>query len=141
MNSRGSGAVPCAMIPILQRLQDKARALKCEITALWFALRDARTPWLPRLIGALVVAYAVSPIDLIPDFIPVFGLLDDVILLPLGIALTIKLIPAAVMADARARAVDAARLPASRAAVAVILCVWLAAAWLLYRWLRVRWLT
>ena len=68
-------------------LKEKARALKRETTALWFALRDPRTPWAARVAGALVVAYALSPIDLIPDFIPVLGLLDDLILLPLAIVL------------------------------------------------------
>lgn len=119
---------------MLQNLKDKARALKRETAALWFALRDARTPWRARLVGALVVAYALSPIDLIPDFIPVLGLLDDLILLPLGIALCLQLIPPPVMEEARRRADAADRRPASLAAAAVIVCVWLLALWLGYRW-------
>ena len=106
-------------------LKEKARALKRETTALWFALRDPRTPWAARVAGALVVAYALSPIDLIPDFIPVLGLLDDLILLPLGIALCIRLIPAAVFEDARRRAIDAERQPANRIAAVVIVLIWI----------------
>ena len=106
-------------------LKEKARALKRETTALWFALRDPRTPWAARLVGALVVAYALSPIDLIPDFIPVLGLLDDLILLPLGIALCIRLIPANVFEDARRRAIDAERQPANRIAAVVIVLIWI----------------
>ena len=122
----------------LSQLKDKARALKRETTALWFALRDPRTPWAARVVGAVVVAYALSPIDLIPDFIPVLGLLDDLILLPLGIALCIRMIPAEVYAEARRKAADAERRPASLVVGAAIVVVWLAVAaacgmWLLRR--------
>ena len=110
---------------LLTDLKDKARALKREITALWFALRDPRTPWPARVAGALVVAYALSPIDLIPDFIPVLGLLDDLILLPLGIALCMRLIPADVFEDARRRAIDAERQPANQIAAVVIVLIWI----------------
>ena len=113
------------MSSLLIRLKDKARALKRETTALWFALRDPRTPWAARIVGALVVAYALSPIDLIPDFIPVLGLLDDLILLPLGIALCIRLIPVDVFDDARRRAIDAERQPANRIAAVVIVLIWI----------------
>ena len=113
------------MPELLAALKDKARALKRETTALWFALRDPRTPWAARFAGALVVAYALSPIDLIPDFIPVLGLLDDLILLPLGIALCIRLIPADVFEDARRRAIDAERQPANRIAAVVIVLIWI----------------
>lgn len=81
-----------------------ARALKREVVSIYLAIRDPRTSWHARVVGALVVAYAFSPIDLIPDFIPVFGFLDDALLLPMGIWLTLRLIPPAVLADARARA-------------------------------------
>ena len=106
-------------------LKEKARALKRETTALCFALRDPRTPWPARVVGAMVVAYALSPIDLIPDFIPVLGLLDDLILLPLAIALCIRLIPADVFEDARRRAIDAERQPANRIAAVVIVLIWI----------------
>ena len=117
-------------------LKEKARALKRETTVLWFALRDPRTPWAARVVGALVVAYALSPIDLIPDFIPVLGLLDDLILLPLGIALCIRLIPADVFEDARRRAIDAEHQPANRIAAVVIVLIWigLAAACGIWAW-------
>lgn len=113
------------MPTLLIQLKDKARALKRETTALWFALRDPRTPWPARMVGAMVVAYALSPIDLIPDFIPVLGLLDDLILLPLGIALCVRLIPADVFEDARRRAIDAERRPANRIAAVVIVLIWI----------------
>ena len=106
-------------------LKEKARALKRETTALWFALRDPRTPWPARVVGAMVVAYALSPIDLIPDFIPVLGLLDDLILLPLGIALCIRLIPADVFEDARRRAIDAELRSVNQIAAAVIVLIWI----------------
>ena len=86
---------------MLDSWKARAKALKTEIHALVIASRDARTPWTAKVCVALVVAYALSPIDLIPDFIPVVGYLDDLILLPLGIALAIRLIPAEVMDDAQ----------------------------------------
>ena len=86
------------------RLRDWARRLKGETLALYLAARDRRTPWYARLLVAGIVAYALSPIDLIPDFIPVLGYLDDVLLIPLGIAIALRLIPAEVMAEARERA-------------------------------------
>ncbi len=86
------------------RLRTWARAVKRDGVALWFALRDPRTPWGARALAAFVVAYALSPIDLVPDFIPVLGYLDDVILLPGLIWLTVRLIPLPVMAECRAQA-------------------------------------
>lgn len=111
----------------LARWRGRARALKREVFALYLAVRDPRCPWYARLFAGLVVAYAFSPIDLIPDFIPILGYVDDVILVPLGIALALKLIPAAVMADSRAAAgrVLAAGKPVNRAAAAVIVAIWL----------------
>jgi uncharacterized membrane protein YkvA (DUF1232 family) len=86
------------------RLKEQARRLKLELRALWLAYADPRTPWLARLLVICIVAYAISPIDLIPDPIPIIGHLDDLILVPLGIALAIRLIPESVMADCRQRA-------------------------------------
>ena len=86
---------------MLDKLKQRARQLKRETIALYFAFRDKRTPWYAKILAALVLAYAFSPIDLIPDFIPVLGYLDDLILIPAGIALTLKLIPPEVMDDAR----------------------------------------
>mgnify|MGYP005839554319 CR=1 FL=1 len=82
-------------------LREHARVLRGEILALWAAYRDPRTPWYARVIAGLVVAYALSPIDLIPDFVPLLGYLDDLLLVPLGIALSLRLIPAEVMRDAK----------------------------------------
>lgn len=108
-----------------------AQKLEGEALALYFAVRDPRTPWYAKLIAGAVVAYALSPIDLIPDFIPVLGYLDDAILVPLGIALAIRLIPAEVLAAARARAAAVAERPRNRTATAVIVLLWIAAALLL----------
>ncbi len=78
---------------MLEKIKEKAKAIKLEIKVLYLAYKDKDTPWYAKVVAAMVVAYAVSPIDLIPDFIPVLGYLDDLLLLPLGIALAIKLIP------------------------------------------------
>lgn len=104
-----------------------ARQLKSLIAALVIACRDPRTPWLARVVALCVVGYAFSPIDLIPDPIPVLGYLDDLILLPLGIALAVKLIPDDVWAEARALASSAewADRPVNRIAAGVIVAVWL----------------
>src|SRR2546430_13523376 len=98
----------------LQTLKTRARELKRETYVLHLPVRDPRTPGYARAIAAAVVAYALSPIDLIPDFIPVIGYLDDLIVVPLGIALALKLVPANVMADCRSQALAAERLPMSR---------------------------
>jgi uncharacterized membrane protein YkvA (DUF1232 family) len=113
----------------VRKLRDWARRLKAETLALYLAARDPRTPWYARLLVAGIVAYALSPIDLIPDFVPVLGLLDELVLLPLGIALALRLIPDQVMAEARARAQAelAGARPRSRAAAAVIVAIWVAA--------------
>lgn len=114
------------MSRFIEYLKARARALKRETHALYFAARDPRTPWLAKLVIAIVVAYALSPIDLIPDFIPILGYLDDILLLPLGIYFALKLIPAAVLADARHAAHQASfNLSASRAAAVVIILLWM----------------
>ena len=104
---------------------------------MYLACRDPRTPWYAKVFAGGVVAYALSPIDLIPDFIPVLGYLDDLILVPLGIAIAVKMIPAAVLVDCRIRAQAASERPTNRKAAAVIVALWLAAAalliWLAYR--------
>ena len=89
---------------LLPKLKERASRLKRELHALWLAYSDPRTPWLARLLVVCIIAYALSPIDLIPDPIPIIGHLDDLILLPLGIALAIRMIPDSVMADCRERA-------------------------------------
>jgi uncharacterized membrane protein YkvA (DUF1232 family) len=105
--------------------RQRARQLKRETYALYLAYRDPRVPWYAKLLAACVVAYAFSPIDLIPDFIPVLGYLDDLVLIPLGIALSLKLIPPQVMAECRRRAAAAEGKPTSRAAAAVIVAIWI----------------
>lgn len=117
-------------------LKQHARRLKAETYALYLAARDPRTPWYAKLLVTVIVAYAFSPVDLIPDFIPVLGYLDDLVLVPLGIALALRLIPDAVMADCRARARDAIAggKPVSRAAGAVIVAIWLGLAALAVAW-------
>ena len=110
---------------MLARLRSRARRLKQELHALALAYQDPRVPWYARLVTICVVAYAFSPIDLIPDPIPVLGYLDDLILVPLGIALAVRLIPPAVMAECRASAAAAARRPVSWVAAGVIIAVWL----------------
>ena len=86
---------------MLEKLKSRARALKNEAYAIYLAAKDPRTPWYAKALIYFVVAHTFSPIDLIPDFIPILGLLDDIIITPLGIALAIRLIPAGVLADAR----------------------------------------
>ena len=88
---------------LLTELKQRARHLKAETFALYLAARDPRTPWYAKLLVAGIVAYAVSPVDLIPDFVPVLGYLDDLILIPVGIALAIRLVPDSVLADCRGR--------------------------------------
>src|SRR5260221_1904792 len=111
----------------MARWRQVARQLKTETLALYYCIRDPRTPWYARLAGALVVAYAISPLDLIPDFVPVLGYVDDLILVPLGLWLTLKLIPPQVMADNRVRAAAAESRPVSWIAGAAIILVWAAA--------------
>jgi uncharacterized membrane protein YkvA (DUF1232 family) len=89
---------------LLPKLKERASRLKRELHALWLAYCDPRTPWLARVLIVCIIAYALSPIDLIPDPIPIIGHLDDLILLPLGITLAIRMIPDSVMADCRERA-------------------------------------
>ena len=119
---------------MLSWLRDWARALKRQTLTLYYATRDPRTPWYAKVVAGLIVAYAISPIDLIPDFIPVLGYLDEVILLPLALSLAIRLIPEAVLADARVRAERAAERPTSRAAAVVIIALWILIATLLGMW-------
>jgi uncharacterized membrane protein YkvA (DUF1232 family) len=113
---------------MIARLRQWARALKREISALALAYADPRTPWYARIVAACVVAYALSPLDLIPDVIPVLGLLDDLLLLPLGIALAIRLIPPAVLAESRAKAASAPPLTPNRLVATLVIILWLIAA-------------
>lgn len=119
-------------------LKERARAITREVHAVYLAARDARTPWVAKALALGIAAYALSPIDLIPDFVPVLGLLDDLVIVPLGIFLVLKLIPADVMAECRAAAAQAAERPVSWAAAGVIVLVWVVSvalvAWWVWRW-------
>lgn len=125
-------------MPILDRLRTWARSIKREGIALWFAARDPRTPLLPKLLCGFVVAYALSPIDLIPDFIPVLGYVDDVLLLPGLMWLAVRLMPAELMAENRLRADEWIQQgkdkPRSVIGAVVIVVVWLAVAAGLWYW-------
>src|ERR1700676_879880 len=124
---------------MLQRLRDWARGIKRDVHALYLAARDPRVPWYAKAVAIAVAAYALSPIDLIPDFIPVVGYLDDLIIVPLGIALVVRMIPPHVMAEHRALADAAQHRPVSRVAAMVIVAVWILtlalAAWVVIRML------
>jgi uncharacterized membrane protein YkvA (DUF1232 family) len=102
-----------------------ARLVRRDAHALYFAARDPRVPWYAKTVAIAVAAYALSPIDLIPDFIPVVGYLDDLIIIPLGIALVVRMIPPHVMAEHRALADATQHRPVSRAAAIVIVAVWI----------------
>ena len=116
---------------MLQQAKAWARHVKRDVLAVWIAAGDPRTPWYAKVIAAGIAAYALSPIDLIPDFIPVLGYLDDLILLPLGILLVVRLIPSDLMAEFREKAAAVRSRPASRAGLAAIIALWLIAAGLL----------
>ena len=108
------------------RLRRWARNIKRDVQALYLSARDPRVPWYARLVAVCVVAYAFSPIDLIPDPIPVLGYLDDLILVPLGIALAVRLIPPTVLAECRARAAaPGGYRPTNWVAAGVIIAIWL----------------
>lgn len=109
---------------MLTQIKSWARGLKRDVVALWLAARSPRTPMAAKLVAGAVAAYALSPIDLIPDFIPVLGYLDDLVIVPLGIALAVRLIPAALMVEFRAEAVAVAK-PVNRAMAVAIVVVWL----------------
>jgi len=114
----------------------RAQQLKSELYALYLAYKDPRLPWYARVIAALVIGYAFSPIDLIPDPIPILGYLDDIILVPLGIWLAIKLIPTDVMNESRIQAKKelAISKPVNQVAAVVIVIIWLVLAGVLLIW-------
>ena len=112
----------------LARLKQWAKIIKRDVYALWLAARDPRTPWLAKLLALSVAAYALSPIDLIPDFIPVIGYLDDVVLVPLGVLLVIQLIPPELMEEFRAAAALAEQRPVSYITACVFVSIWVASA-------------
>ena len=115
-------------------LKAHAKSLKRQTLVVYFAARDPRTPALVRLLAVAVAAYALSPIDLIPDFIPVLGYLDDLILIPMGLALVVRLMPADVMQAAHARAQAAVDRPTSYLAASFIVIVWAVVLTVVGRW-------
>jgi uncharacterized membrane protein YkvA (DUF1232 family) len=123
-------------MPSLAGFKQRARELKLETFALYLAARHAQTPWYAKLVVAGIVAYALSPIDLIPDFVPILGYLDDLVLIPVGIAFAMRLIPPSVMIECRARAneVMANAKPTSRVVASLIIVIWLALGGLCILW-------
>jgi uncharacterized membrane protein YkvA (DUF1232 family) len=130
-------------MPLVAKLKQRARRLKTETFALYLVARHPGTPWYAKLFVAGIVAYAFSPIDLIPDFVPVLGYLDDLILIPMGITLAIRMVPPSVLAECRARAqeVMSQDKPVNRIAGAVIVVIWIALAALLAVWAYERMMT
>lgn len=110
---------------VVGRLRGWARGIKRDVHALYLSARDPRVPWYAKAVAIAVAAYALSPIDLIPDFIPVLGYLDDLILVPIGIVIAVRLIPPEVLAEHRAAASDAIALPRNRTAALVIVAIWI----------------
>lgn len=130
------------MASFLDGWKDGAMQLKTEVYALYLAYKDTRTPWYARIFAAVVVGYAFSPIDLIPDPIPILGYLDDLVLIPLGACLAVKMIPPQVMQESRVKAkeVMAQGKPVNKVAAVVIVLIWIGlaalAGWLVYGWMK-----
>ena len=120
-------------LTLFEKVKSWARSLKRDVSALYIAAHDSRTPWMARAVALAVTLYALSPIDLIPDFIPVIGYLDDLIIVPLGIWLVIRLIPPDLMQVYREAASGGARLPVSWTGALLVGLVWLGLIVWLYR--------
>ena len=127
---------------LFQKLKQKIDDLKVELLAVWFAYRDPRTPWYAKIWSAIVVGYAFSPIDLIPDFIPIIGYLDDAIIVPLGIMIAIKLIPKEVMIDTRIKAKEwieqRKQKPQNKTMAVLIVLLWILLFLLIVRYVLIR---
>ena len=123
---------------MLNRLLQWAKKLKADVVTLWFCYRHPQTPLIAKILAIGVVAYAFSPIDLIPDFIPVLGLLDDALLLPIGIWLTLKFVPKPVLDECREKATqwlaEKHGKPRNGLGAAIVIALWITAAWLCWRW-------
>jgi uncharacterized membrane protein YkvA (DUF1232 family) len=122
---------------MFQRWKQWAHRLKTETYALYYAYKDPRVPWYAKLLAAFVVAHTLSPIDLIPDFIPILGYVDDLIITPLGLALVLRMIPEKVMMDARQKAALSMEKSdrAGRVGMIIVLCIWAVTAILVIFWL------
>ncbi|GHU31877.1 membrane protein [Betaproteobacteria bacterium] len=122
---------------LLASIKDWARRIKRDVVAVYFAARNPDTPWLTRLLALAVAAYALSPIDLIPDFVPVLGYLDDFIIVPVGLIVVLRLLPPHVLALSRAQAAAVLERPRSIAAAVFFVAVWLlCAVAFIYWWVR-----
>ena len=122
---------------MFDRLKRWAKTIKRDVHAIYLAARDPRVPWFAKAVAVFVAGYALSPIDLIPDFIPVLGYLDDLIIVPLGIWLAVRLIPPEILAEHRATAEASARQPISKAGAVAIVTIWIllavVAVWITWR--------
>jgi uncharacterized membrane protein YkvA (DUF1232 family) len=116
---------------MIERLKRWAHIVTRDVVALWLAAHDPRVPWYAKAMAAAVAAYGLSPIDLIPDFIPVLGYLDDLVILPLGILLAVRLVPPDLMREFRAAAEQRSERPVSRAGAVAVVALWFGAAALL----------
>lgn len=121
-------------LSVIERLKRWARAIKRDVIALWIAARDPRVPWHAKAVAASVAAYALSPIDLIPDFIPIIGYLDDLLIVPAGILLAVKLTPPDLMEEFRQQAARREGRPKSMAGAAAVIILWIAASAALAWW-------
>ena len=125
---------------MLSRIKTWAGGLKRDAHAIYLASRDPRVPWYAKALAVAVAGYALSPIDLIPDFIPIIGYLDELIILPLGIWLVVSLMPPEIMVEYRAKADEAGQRPTSRTGMVAIILLWIAGAlvlgWIGYAWWR-----
>ena len=130
-----TGADASAAGGVLHRAKQFARTIKRDTVAVWIASRDPRVPWYVKLLAAIVAAYALSPIDLIPDFIPVLGYVDDIVIVPAGILLTARLIPDDLMNEFRTEAAQRGEWPGSRMGAAGIVLLWIGAIALTAWWL------
>lgn len=120
---------------MLEAWKRRARLLKREVYALYFACRDPRVPWYAKLLAAVIVGYVFSPIDLIPDFIPVLGYLDELVLIPFGVMAIRALVPAPVLDECRERAARMESKPTNRVAAVVIVVIWLSIAAAAIHWI------
>lgn len=127
---------------MIARLKGWARSIKCDVCAVYLASRDPRVPWYAKALAVLVAGYALSPIDLIPDFIPILGYLDDLVLVPLGILLVVRLIPPAIMEEHRRSAEAIEHRPVSRTAGFAVACIWATSialcGWIAWRFVAAR---
>jgi len=131
---------PNVNLRIIDQLKHWARLARRDLLAIYLAARDPRVPWYAKAVAIFVAGYAFSPIDLIPDFVPVLGYLDDLIIVPLGILLAVRLIPPEIMIEHRAAAELIGKRPVSNSAAAVIIAIWfllaVAAGWIAYKYLE-----